>query len=288
MGGRGKTPVVRHLAARLVAAGHRPAVLSRGYGRRVVQDGVVVVSDGQHILADIDRAGDEPLMLARSVPGVMVLVCEQRAIAARLASGALGATVLILDDGFQHRAMSRDMDLVTIAPEDLNSRRLPFGPLREGPGALRRADAVLVDGELGGTDVRQIVAPVFTMVRTAGAPRALEPETTRSFGPRVVALSGIARPARFVDSLRAAGYQVARHISFRDHHRFSPVDLARVAAAVHETDASGVLTTEKDAARLMPFRPFPVPIAAVPLQLSFAPAGSFDVWFDARMAELVS
>ena len=85
MGGRGKTPVVAYLAKSLIAAGERPAILSRGYGRRRVEEGVVVVSDGEHLLADVDRAGDEPLMLARTVPGAIVLVCEQRATAAALA-----------------------------------------------------------------------------------------------------------------------------------------------------------------------------------------------------------
>src|SRR5204863_5351833 len=88
MGGRGKTPLVAYVARLLVAAGERPAILSRGYARRVVEDGVVIVSDGTHLLADLDRSGDEPLMLARAVPGAAVLVCEQRAIAAALAERA--------------------------------------------------------------------------------------------------------------------------------------------------------------------------------------------------------
>jgi len=109
MGGRGKTPVVAHIARLLIEAGERPAILSRGYRRRRPEDGAVIVSDGTHILADIDRSGDEPLMLARMVPGAAVVVCEVRTVAAALASRVLRTTVNLLDDGFQHRAMRRDV-----------------------------------------------------------------------------------------------------------------------------------------------------------------------------------
>ena len=129
-GGRGKTPTVAYVARILRDAGERVAILSRGYGRRVVEDGVVVVSDGTHVLADLDRAGDEPLMLARDLPGVAVLVCDQRAVAGALAQHVLGATALVLDDGFQHRQMRRDLDIVLVAPGDLTGRRAPLGRLR--------------------------------------------------------------------------------------------------------------------------------------------------------------
>ena len=132
-GGRGKTPLVAMLARHFLARGERPAILSRGYARRRPEAGAVVVSDGRHLLADLDRAGDEPLMLARAVPGAIVVVCDVRSIAAALARRVLGATVLILDDGFQHRALARDLDLVVVTPEDLQGRRAPVG--RSGLGA---------------------------------------------------------------------------------------------------------------------------------------------------------
>src|SRR5262249_53672063 len=141
MGGRGKTPAVVHLAKLLLEAGEKPAVVTRGYGRQRREDGAVVVSDGQHRLADLDRSGDEPLMIARAVPGAAVVVCEQRSVAATLAERVLGATVTLLDDGFQHRAIERDVDLVIVAPVDLEDRPLPLGRLRESVAALRRADA---------------------------------------------------------------------------------------------------------------------------------------------------
>ena len=286
MGGRGKTPLVQYLARTLVADGERPAILSRGYGRRRVEDGVVVVSDGLHLLADVDRAGDEPLMLARTVPGAMVLVCEQRATAATLATRTLGATVLLLDDGFQHRAMRRDLDLVIVTAADLAAQRLPFGPLREGPGALRRADCIVIDGEMGDADRSRLPTAAFVMKRHLGSPRPLEPRhTAPPPGSTVVALAAIAQPDRFTKSLESHGWRVAKTLAFRDHHRFSSGDIAAVAAAVRETQAIAVLTTEKDAIRLLSYRPLPVPIAAVPLEVTFDPPEAFDSWFASRLRE---
>ena len=175
MGGRGKTPVVAHLARLLLEAGERPAILSRGYARRRPEDGVVIVSDGTHLCADLDRSGDEPLMLARAIRGAAVLVCEVRALARTLAERALGATVHLLDDGFQHRQLGRDVDLVIIAPEDLQDRRLPFGRLREPVSALARADAVLVDGDpatVTRARLRRARLCAAPLDRRAGADRA--------------------------------------------------------------------------------------------------------------------
>jgi len=284
MGGRGKTPLVAYLARKLVANGERPAILTRGYGRQKVEDGVVVVSDGEHLLADLDRSGDEPLMLARSIPGAIVLVCEQRAIAAAMATQTFRATVLLLDDGFQHRAMRRDVDLVIVAAEDLRARRLPFGPLREGPGALRRASAVVIDGEMSPADRASLPVPAFTMTRTLGGPTPIERgNSAPAPGASVVALAAIARPERFSQALQSAGFTVLRSLTFRDHHQFSLRDVAAAASAMRESGASAVLTTEKDAVRLLPYRPLPVPIAYVPLTVGFDPAQGFDRWCAERL-----
>ncbi len=130
-GGSGKTPVVEQIARVLVDRGERPAILTRGYARRRALDGVTVVSDGSKILAGLETAGDEPLMLARALPGVPVLVAADRYLAGRLAERQLGATVHLLDDGFQHLALARDVDLLLVAEEDLTDRMLPAGRLRE-------------------------------------------------------------------------------------------------------------------------------------------------------------
>ncbi|HEX6464161.1 MAG TPA: tetraacyldisaccharide 4'-kinase, partial [Vicinamibacterales bacterium] len=142
VGGRAKTPMAAVVAGRLLARGERPAILSRGYGRPDAPDGVVVVRDPDGIRADADRAGDEPLMLARQLDGVTVLVAPDRYLAGRLAEYHFGCTVHVLDDGFQHFALHRDADLVAVAPEDLtDARTLPAGRLREPIEAASAADA---------------------------------------------------------------------------------------------------------------------------------------------------
>ena len=286
MGGRGKTPLVAALARLLVEAGERPAILSRGYGRRHREDGVVIVSDGRHLRADLDRAGDEPLMLARAVPGAAVLVCEQRALAGALAERVLGATVHLLDDGFQHFGLHRDLDLVIVAPEDLKDRPVPFGRLRESIAALRAADAIVADGEADAVGLPAGDAPVFVLTRAVGAPLPLEAqEDAPAAGATVVTLAGIARPERFTRAIEDVGWRVARSLSFADHHRYRSSDLAAMAVAVRETSATAVLTTEKDAVRLRPLRPLPVPVFAVPLEVRVEPASVFHSWIFARLQE---
>lgn len=296
MGGRGKTPVVGLIARLLVEAGERPAILSRGYKRRRPEDGVVIVSDGQHVLADVDRAGDEPLMLARETPGAMVLVCDMRAIAGALAEQALGATVHVLDDGFQHRTVARDIDLVVIRTSDLNGRRMPFGRLRESPSALSRADGLIIesdgsDGSDGSGDSERSWRddqPVFRLRRSIGSPVALEAGVrvaTLEKGQKVVAVCGIADPDRFSRMLSADGWMVAETLPFADHHAFSRHDLHDIAQAVARHGASGVLTTAKDAMRLLPLRPLPVPMAFVPLHVAVEPPARFREWLLGRLAE---
>lgn len=293
MGGRGKTPTVAVVARLLLEAGERPAILSRGYRRRLAEDGVVVVSDGRQLQADLDRAGDEPLMLARQVPGAAVLVCDIRAMAAAVAETRLGATVHVLDDGFQHRSLARDVDIVLVAPEDLRDRRLPFGRLRSPVSDLRRAHAVVVTGApdeaaaaAGAieTIVDRAKTELFTLRHSLGTARWLEPSGTTGGpapGSEVVALAGIAGPDRFVRSLEADSWKVAGLLAFRDHHRYTRADLMRIAEA-----AAGrpVLTTEKDAVRLLPLRPLPAAVAVVPLVATIEPEAAFRAWLLTQVA----
>lgn len=272
LGGRGKTPLVALVARWLVEAGERPAILSRGYARRESDDGVVVASDGTRLLADVDRCGDEPMMLAHAVPGACVMVSDLRAVAGALAERALGATVHVLDDGFQHLQLARDLDVVIVAEEDLKDRPLPFGRLREPVGALAWADAVVMDGAWSAGPP----APGwFKLSRSLGEAVPLEPER-RWDAPdcRVVAIAGIAQPGRFAVSLEAAGWRVVELLSFRDHHLYTSADLARIASAVRRHGVP-VVTTEKDAMRLLPLRPLPFDAASVPLVVEVEPAASF-------------
>lgn len=286
VGGSGKTPVVAALARLLSAAGERPSILSRGYARRGAE-GVVAVSDGERVLATVEQAGDEPWMLATALPGVPVVVAADRYHAGSLAERRFGCTVHLLDDGFQHLPLARDIDLLLVHPQDLDDCVLPSGRLRESHDAAAAADAVLVSGtadEADETAAALGVRAMFTVRPTFGAARWLNGSPDGSPGPaggKVVAVAGIARPERFFDALRAHGWDVAREMPFPDHHWFTRADHDRIAAAVRETGADGVMTTEKDAARAH----FPAdPVWAVlPMEVAIEPADRFVAWLLPRI-----
>ena len=289
VGGRGKTPTVACLARQLVDMGERPAILSRGYGRRRVDDGVVVVRDPDGIRADLDRSGDEPLMLARQLPGVSVLASSDRYLAGCLAERHLGATVHVLDDGFQHLQLDRDVDLVIVAGEDLeaDARTLPGGRLREPPDTLLAADAVLAaDARVFalGPQPRNAPFEIFSMRRTMGTVQFGAPLEGSGPAARSFAFAGIARPQDFFEGLRAAGHDLAGTRGFRDHHRYSRGDLDRVVRAARAAGAARLLTTEKDFVRLLPFRPFPMPVGWVPLTMEPDPLPEFRRWLAGALA----
>jgi tetraacyldisaccharide 4'-kinase len=289
VGGAGKTPIVEHLARLLVAHGERPAILTRGYGRRTPLAGVTVVSDGTRVLSGVDTAGDEPLMLARALPGVIVAVGANRYLSGCLAERKLGATVHILDDGFQHFALARNVDLLVTAEEDLSDRPLPAGRLRESLAAARDADAAIVDaGYLPAAERvgRALGVPrVFRGTRQLGPPRMIRTGDTVVVpeNSRVFATAGIARPERFFADLTAADWQVVGTMPFRDHHQFTPRDVERIAAAAKSTAAAIVLTTDKDAVRFAACDLTDLPIAAVPLTATVEPAGEFCAWLLGRL-----
>jgi tetraacyldisaccharide 4'-kinase len=187
--------------------------------------------------------------------------------------------VHVLDDGFQHRSLRRDLDIVAVTPDDLRDRRFPFGRLRDSPSALSRADAVVVDGAIDDRDRSHWTCPTFTMTRRLGEPEPIEPgHPVPARGSAVVALAGIAGPERFQRALEHAGWTVAALLGHRDHHRYSAADLARAAQALRDTGAAGILTTDKDAVRLRTLRPLSVPISAVPLDVMIEPAREFESW----------
>ena len=287
-GGSGKTPIVAHIAALLAAHGERPAILSRGYGRTSPTPGVTIVSDGAAVLAPLEHAGDEPLMLAQALPGVAVMVAADRHEAGRVAETTLGATVHVLDDGFQHLGLERDVDLLIVGAHDLSDRVLPAGRLREPLTAAASADALLVDGSGPAGDDRFKdllgVGTVFHIERTIGRPRALasdEPVEVGS-GDVILALAGIARPDRFFADLEASGLPPRAKLVFRDHHQYSDADIASIARAARDAGATLILTTEKDAVRLAARSLGGLRIAAVPLTASIA-APSFADWLLSRI-----
>ena len=244
VGGAGKTPTVLALTKLLRDLGETPVVLSRGYGGRL--RGPVMVDPERHAAADV---GDEPLMLARTVP---VVVARDRVDGVALARSQ-GASVILMDDGFQNPAIAKDASLIVIDGDRGlgNGRVFPAGPLRAPlPPQLARTDALIVIGDGAAADggcrrdrrAGQAGAVGASAGRTRRRWRALR-------GKRVLAFAGIGDPGRFFRTLRASGVEVVRERAFADHHPFSQGEIEALIAEA-KRDALTLVTTEKDLARL--------------------------------------
>ncbi|MEE9225865.1 MAG: tetraacyldisaccharide 4'-kinase [Bacteroidota bacterium] len=260
VGGTGKTPLVEYMARVLVKEGKRVAVVTRGYRRS--SQGLRIVSDGRRILSAPNESGDEPFQIAENVPGAVVLVDEQRTRGAQHAANQYGAEVILLDDGFQHRALARDFDIVVLNAKERSSPLLPAGRMRESVSGLARAD-VLVFSHCSGTDevtrlgdqLRSYTdAPIFCTrfivqdVREVATGSSVEPEVLKN--KSAAAFCGIGNPESFRRTLLELGVQVASFRRFSDHHRYSERDLVLVERDKERTKADWILTTQKDAVRL--------------------------------------
>jgi len=279
VGGTGKTPVVLHLAERFLAQGRRPAILSRGYGRR--SSAVVVVSTGEGPLVSPDEGGDEPVLLASRLAGAIVVVAPKRADAARAAL-PFSPDVFLLDDGYQHLAVRRDLDLLLLDARDPfgGGRYPPAGRLREPLSALGRADAVLFTRTGGGYPeeaTRQDVARrnpraiQFTAaIRPAGLVAA-DGSSVAEPPARPLAVSGIARPDEFLRTLDSLGIVPAEALAFPDHRRYGDPDVARIERVAEAAGAGAVVTTEKDLVKLA--GRLTIPVFAVRLTVEIAEPG---------------
>ena len=285
VGGTGKTPVVALVSEWLLSRGERPAILSRGYGRRVRDVGVVVVSDGREIKTTLDMAGDEPLMLARGLPRAIVAVCEDRYLAGVVAERRFGATVHVLDDGFQHVALARDFDVLVTTPGEIaNGRVLPFGRLRERREAAARAHAVVVIG--ADAAAARTEAWALGIGDAVGATRIVGSVGSGGSGKPggVLAIAGIGQPQQFFEGLRDASIDVRATKIFPDHHRYTRKDLAGIEAARQAAGADLVVTTAKDFVRFDPLAPLPFCLEPVSLSLTLDPPNAL---FDSIEAALV-
>jgi len=255
VGGSGKTPTVLWLADALRSRGHRVGVVGRGYGKR--RPGVVVVGDGSgRALVDPADGGDEAVLAALRL-SVPVVTGERRADAARAACDRFGCDTIVLDDGFQHRALARAADLVLVPADGLPARLLPAGALREPTSSLGRATALLALGDETRIPPRPShgsapgfagrVVPTALVIPADGdlAPHDLALAPRRN----VVAVAGVARPERFWALLDRLGIQVVARVRFPDHHAYTPDDVAHIRNTANAGDRS-VLTTEKDLVKL--------------------------------------
>lgn len=272
-GGTGKTPHVQFLARFLSGEGMAVAILSRGY-RRATR-GVVWVSRGDGPIVSATDGGDEPVLLAATLPRVSVLVGESRLAAGLEALRETRPDVFLLDDGFQHFALKRDLDILLVDGERGlgNGLSLPFGPLREPPASARYADALVMtrcpDASAGQRAASDLPFPAGRPVAISrlvpsgvvdrrGAEAAIAP------GQEIAAFSGIARNRQFERTLSEAGFRVRTFLGFPDHWPYTAADVERIGAAARGLP---VVTTEKDLVRLP--GPLPFPAAALRVSVEF-------------------
>jgi tetraacyldisaccharide 4'-kinase len=291
-GGTGKTPLVEWAARAVAAGGRRACVLTRGYGR-TGERRRVVASDGGRVLADVRECGDEPRLLAERLLGAASVVCDRdRVAAARWARVNLGAEVFVLDDGFQHLRIARDLDIVTLdatAPWG-GGHLLPRGRLREPPRGLARADCVVITraeladdleglrAEVGRlSDGRAVV--ISSRVRTRGlsllnpSPDSPNAELEgRGTGQPAAAFCAVGNPRAFFEHLRRDGFALHHTRAFPDHHAFTQADVEAFAREAERKGARALLTTAKDAVKLRG-QDFTLPCYVVETELEFEDEG---------------
>lgn len=288
VGGTGKTPCVIMLARFLREQGFRPAVISRGYRAKNAQR-INIISDGETIFLDAAKAGDEPLLIARSLQGVPVITGARRFEAGAAAIDKFGANVLVCDDAFQHRKLARDIDMVLLDYEKPlgNNRLLPAGALREPARGLKRAGCVMftrarVDSEMKEERVNKIARekniPVFysfhkpkDLISGDGRNKFLPHDLT---GKAVCAFCGIAMPESFKKMLLDLEAKVISFDPFPDHYFYNYFDLEELRKKYFSSNADYLITTEKDAMRLTAYPEYLKIIYILRLDMEVTPSAN--------------
>jgi tetraacyldisaccharide 4'-kinase len=279
-GGTGKTPLVEWACRVLADEGKRVCVLTRGY-RRQNPNEQVVASDGNKILAGVSEAGDEPLLLATKLLGIAAVVCNSNRIAAgQWAINNLRSEVFVLDDGFQHLRLARDLNIVTIdATNPWGGGMLPYGRLREPLSGLARADCVVLTRTEESTDLESLITtlqkmvgrtPIFRSRMRSSGLRRLDGESVDRgslISRPVGAFCGVGNPASFFNHLRREGYELAFERAFPDHYSYRQADLDNILAEAKAKGAGSLLTTAKDAVKLSPLH-FEVPCNVLEIRIS--------------------
>lgn len=268
-GGTGKTPSVIMLARWALKEGYRVAVLSRGYKGRY-REKFLEVSDGESIKVDPQESGDEAYLLAKKLAGIPIVISRKRYIAGSFAHGKFGTNFFVLDDGFQHLALKRDLDLVLIdAASPLgNAHLLPWGPLREPVDQLARTDIAILTRFSNQTSAQRTTdllnekfpeIPIFCADHKPE--KVIFPHLNESHEPdflkgkRVLAFAGLARPEVFRETLIKLGVDLVYFKGFRDHYRFKPNEIRALIQMREKLGGQYLLTSEKDWVRMAAFAP---------------------------------
>lgn len=274
LGGTGKTPMVAFLARYFLSQGKRVAVLSRGYGGSC-HGTTRIVSDGRNIALSAAEAGDEPYLLAATIPGLMVVIGPDRYRAGKLAEERLQPDIFILDDGFQHQRLKRDLNILLMDCEMPygNGRIFPAGQLREPASAARRADLVIHTRCAATASVTETGRPYCLSSHDLAGLALPGTDRRQPFslieGKRVLAFAGIASPPRFFDALEAAGVRLIASLAFEDHVVYGEEEIAALVRLRDASRCSILLTTEKDAVKLVPWLERLGTVYAVPLEMRF-------------------
>ena len=261
-GGTGKTPFVEFIVNKLKSMGHKPGIVSRGYGRDGT--GYRLVSDGKSLSVNARQGGDEPVLLAQHLPGTPVAVGANRVEASQRMLEECDADCIVMDDGFQHRALHRDVDFVLLSASDLFGRRwlLPAGNRRETLVSLRRADMAVISKCRSDAEYREATQSLTGVASTKISGFQYEPcslcrmpsgaaiERPRGDTLRVVIAAGIGDFESFRAIVRQSGCQVLREVEFRDHAWYSGLDLDALKDLVDREKAEYLVTTEKDIVRM--------------------------------------
>jgi tetraacyldisaccharide 4'-kinase len=295
VGGTGKTPLVISIAQIFGAQGLKVGIASRGYKRDSTKP-IVIAGDGNGRFAAVHETGDEPQLIARSVPSAVVITSSNRALASKMLAERFNCDVIILDDGFQHYRMERDLDIVLIDYADYptNDRVLPAGRLREELNGLNRADHIVitkVPTEIDQTHWqylestikhlapdRAISACRFVADKLVYADRKPNSEIspTELAGVSVVAFSAIARPETFIQSLNALGANVIVEKRFSDHYSYTHADLELLTKLKTVSSAAYLVTTAKDAVKLPHSQDFDTLILEQKVEWLTAPPTEFN------------
>ena len=250
-GGTGKTPITKALANYLTQKGYKAAILSRGYGSKLNSKKINIISDGKEIFYNAQNGGDEPVWLAENCPGVCVLTSSNRVQIAKYAQDTLKCNVLILDDGYQHQKLKRDINILVIdgSKKFGNGKVLPAGPLREKLKNINRADKIIVvnkgqkqnDIQIENYITCNLTADYIYEIHTNK-----KPENNIK---NIIAFSAIGQPEQFYNMLKEANYNLVKTVSFNDHHNYTKDEIEKLLSNLNHAEA--VITTEKDAVKIV-------------------------------------